>query len=237
VCRCIHTHLCTPIPTYTHLYTPIHTYASRPRCTFLLPTVLYVCLTARVHVCPAHAHAMGRMWHVEQGTWGIIERDFEHETLVHHSIAWAKLSHIVRVPGAAGVGERGGKGEGQEAAWRGREAALLRVALCCADGRVHVYESAERDGVVASLVDAAAMQGMWLPVSADVMAEGWSVGGISAEGDKEYEDALMERLSTPPVKDEDIWQWVEMAHECNSNLSANAGTLPSPLPDRPSPAV
>jgi hypothetical protein len=98
--------------------------------------------------------------------------------------------------------------------------------LCCTDGRIHLYESQERDVVVASLVDAATMLGVWLPVSADVMAEGWFVGGIGAEGDKEYEDALMERLSTAPLKDdEDIWPWVEMAHECNSNLSATAGTF------------
>ena len=160
-----------------------------------------------------------RLLHV--AACGLIERDMEHQGLVHHSIPWAKLSHIVRVPG----GESGRGGGGQDASathTRGQS----RIALCCTDGRIHLYESQERDVVVASLVDAATMLGVWLPVSADVMAEGWFVGGIGAEGDKEYEDALMERLSTAPLKDdEDIWPWVEMAHECNSNLSATAGTF------------
>ena len=34
-----------------------------------------------------------------------------------------------------------------------------------------------RDSVVSSLVDGAAMQGIWLPVCSDVMGEGWRVGG------------------------------------------------------------
>ena len=97
-----------------------------------------------------------------------------------------------------------------------------RLALCCSDGRVHVYESGARDAVIASLVEVAAMQGLWLPVCQQVMGAGWHVGGIGSDGDKEYEEALMERLSTPPVKGDDVSQWVEMAHECNCNLSKAA---------------
>jgi len=118
--------------------------------------------------------------------------------LVHHAILWGKLSHLVRVPN------------------------LARVYVCCSDGRVHMYESDTRDDLIGSLVDAAAIHGRWLPVCSQVMGQGWRVGGISAEGDKEYEDALMERLSAPPVKGDDVSQWVDMAHECNCNLSAAA---------------
>jgi hypothetical protein len=35
----------------------------------------------------------------------------------------------------------------------------------------------------------------------------------AAEGDKEYEDALMERLSVPPVKGDDALHWLEIANE------------------------
>ena len=36
--------------------------------------------------------------------------------------------------------------------------------------------------MVSSLVDGAAMQGIWLPVCSDVMGEGWRVGGIAGTG-------------------------------------------------------
>ncbi len=36
--------------------------------------------------------------------------------------------------------------------------------------------------MVSSLVDGAAMQGIWLPVCSDVMGEGWRVGGIAGSG-------------------------------------------------------
>jgi len=84
---------------------------------------------------------------------------------------------------------------------------LGRLALCCSDGRVHLYESRERDAMLSALVEGAALKGLWLPVCQEVMGEGWLVGGIGAEGDKEYEEALMERLSTPPIKGDDVSQW------------------------------
>jgi hypothetical protein len=191
---------------------------------------------------------------------GLVERDRDNVQLVHHAIAWANLSHVVRLPatstrasldtadalpGAASACSSAHAGEdkdcclcnvaaacgtgGGEQDHLGADAPTeasdgrARVAVCCWNGRVHVYECEERDVLLALLVDTACAHGLWLPVCSEVIGNGWRMGGIAAEGDKEYEDALVERLSLMQAgKDHDEALWVDMAHECFYNLSPAA---------------
>jgi uncharacterized protein YcgL (UPF0745 family) len=109
---------------------------------------------------------------VDVTSWGIIERDDSHLQLIHHSIQWCRLTHIVRLPGTlaygisrkkekdahvwepvsgadgAGVGWGGGGGGGPEGSGgregNARKESGARVALCSSDGRVHIYASDER---------------------------------------------------------------------------------------------
>ena len=58
--------------------------------------------------------------------------------------------------------------------------------------------------------DAADARALFLPLRAGCFV---SYTARAAEGDKEYEDALMERLSVPPVKGDDALHWLEIANE------------------------
>jgi hypothetical protein len=73
-----------------------------------------------------------------------------------------------------------------------------RLLVCSTSGDVYAYASEERDAVVAAVVEGAAAHGVHVMVCCEHMGQDWRVGGIGADGDREYEDALIERLSESP---------------------------------------
>jgi len=104
---------------------------------------------------------------------GLVERDAREAGLVHAMLPWAALAQLSIAPGCGRVLS---VSEGQ---------GFRRVT----------YEVGDREGLIGAIVDACAQQGFPAPVLPEEVAVGWVTGGVGPEGDKEYEDSLIERLA------------------------------------------